>query len=446
MAIKDHPTVQWWNESGGARGPSIASEKIETGELKELVLEAGADDFGVLPLDRPALADEKSDILKLFPRTKAVICIVRRLNRENIRCPSRAVSELEFVQNYEELNRIARRIVFRLSEIGIGALNHSVGFPMDLSTWPGKIWPISYKTAAVEAGLGRLGHNRLLIHPEFGNFIALDTILMDREPTIYNEPLDYNPCIQCKLCAAVCPVGAIAPDGHFHFANCMTHNYRDRLGGFSDWVESIVKSKSVKKYRRRVSDPETVSMWQSLSYGICNKSSYCMAVCPAGKKNIGDYLSDRKGFVRRVVKPLQEETETVYVIPGSDAEAYASKKFPHKKIKCVGNGLRPKSATNFLDSLSLIFQRDRSRGLDATYHFTFTGQEERAATVVIRDKALEVLDGHVGKPDIAVSADTRTWVDFLAKEKNLLLALLQRRIRIKGSPGLMKDFSRCFPS
>jgi len=59
----------------------------------------------------------------------------------------------------------------------------------------------------------------------------------------------------------------------------MTHNYRDRMGGFQSWVENIVTSDNIKTYRRKVSDKETVSMWQSLSYGICNKSSYCMAVC-----------------------------------------------------------------------------------------------------------------------------------------------------------------------
>jgi hypothetical protein len=37
----------------------------------------------------------------------------------------------------------------------------------------------------------------------------------------------------------------------------MTHNYRDRLGGFIDWVEKMVSSKTVANYRKKVSDSET---------------------------------------------------------------------------------------------------------------------------------------------------------------------------------------------
>ena len=308
------------------------------------------------------------------------------------------------------------------------------------------MWPISHKPIAVAAGMGHMGRNRLVIHPRFGNFVVVDTILIDREASDYDQPLDYNPCLECNLCVSVCPVGAIAADGHFHFANCMTHNYRDRLGGFSNWVENMVTSKNVRDYRNKVSDPETVSMWQSLSYGICNKSSYCMAVCPAGDENIGLYLSDRKAYVQEIVKPLQKNEETVFVVPGSDAEAHVTKRFPHKKIKRVGNGLRPNSAIGFLLAMPLVFQRGQSEGLDATYHFTFSGEENYQGTVTIRNKILDVKDGHVGQPDLHLAADTRTWLDFLAKEKSLIGALLRRKIRIKGSPKLMQAFARCFPS
>ncbi|MFQ5792230.1 MAG: SCP2 sterol-binding domain-containing protein, partial [Acidobacteriota bacterium] len=84
--------------------------------------------------------------------------------------------------------------------------------------------------------------------------------------------------------------------------------------------------------------------------------------------------------------------------------------------------------------------------LDATYNFTFTGKEEGMATVVIRDKTLEVQDGHLGVADIHITADSHTWLGFLAKERNIVWALLRRKIRIQGPVRLLKAFGRCFPS
>ena len=80
------------------------------------------------------------------------------------------------------------------------------------------------------------------------------------------------------------------------------------------------------------------------------------------------------------------------------------------------------------------------------YHFTFTGKEEKEATVTIRNGALQVEDGHIGAADLRVTADSETWLGFLAKERSLLWALLRRRIRINGSPRLLVEFGKCFPS
>lgn len=68
------------------------------------------------------------------------------------------------------------------------------------------------------------------------------------------------------------------------------------------------------------------------------------------------------------------------------------------------------------------------------------------ATVIIRDKKIEVSDGHIGAPDLRLTADSQTWLRFLRKETNLVWALLRRKIRIQGSPRLLLSFARCFPS
>ena len=147
-----------------------------------------------------------------------------------------------------------------------------------------------------------------------------------------------------------------------------------------------------------------------------------------------------------VVKPVQSKEETVYVIPGSDAEDHLARRFPHKQAKRVGNGLRPRTITSFLQGLPWVFQPGKSKGLDATYHFSFVGEEPCQVTVVIRENQLGVSHGHHGSSDLAVIADSRTWLRFLAKEYHVFWALLTRKIRLKGSPRLLLAFGRCFPS
>src|SRR5262245_28785255 len=295
-----------------------------------------------------------------------------------------------------------------------------MGFPMEVARGTGnKLWVVSHKPVAVAAGLGHMGIHRNVIHPRFGNFILLGTVLADVEATAYDRPLDYNPCLECKLCVAACPTGAIAADGNFNFSACYTHNYREFLGGFTDWVEQVTSSRNAADYRRRVSDPESASMWQSLSFGANYKAAYCLAVCPAGADVIGPYLTNKAGYVQATVRPLQEKQETVYVVAGSDVEAHVARRFVNKSTKRGGNGLRPRSIRGFLRSLPLVFQRDRSEGLDATFHFTFSGDENQEATVVIRDETLRVSAGHVGSASLRVTADSQWWLGFLAKERNL---------------------------
>ncbi len=188
-------------------------------------------------------------------------------------------------------------------------------------------------------------------------------------------------------------------------------------------------------------------MWQSLSFGANYKAAYCMAVCPAGEEVIAPFLTDRKRFLEGVVQPLQKKPETIYVVPNSDPEDYVARRFPHKKTKRVANGLAGQgSIRSFLRGLPFVFQRGRSEGLNATYHFTFTGQEELKATVVIRNKTLQVSEGHTGTANLRMIADSQTWLRFLRKEANLVWALLRRKIRMQGSPRLLLAFGRCFPS
>lgn len=441
-SLSEHPTVKAFQAK--SRGAPISP--LDASWLRALCLEAGADDVGFVEINRPELDDQRADILSVFPHTKALISLVGRMNREQIRSPARSVANVEFHHTDDALEEVARTIVAKLEQRKIRALSPAVGFPQEMDHFPGKIWVVSHKPVAVAAGLGRIGIHRNVIHPQFGNFILLATILVDTEISTYNRPIDYNPCLECKLCVAACPVGAIGSDGHFNFSACFTHNYHEFMGGFTNWVEQVVESKSVEEYRTRVTPSESASMWQSLAFKANYKAAYCMAVCPAGEDVIGPFLTNRKGYLTDVVRPLQNKEEPIYVVANSDAEEFVARRFPHKTIRRIGAGLLPQSIDSFLSGLSLVFQRERSTGLDATYHFTFTGNEQRKATIVIRDRKVQVQDDHVGIPSISITVDSRTWLRILAKQTNVAWALTRRKLRIKGSLRLLQAFGRCFPT
>jgi len=444
MKLQDHPTVRHLSpfEDKGTGGTTI-----DSAWLRRLALDCGADDVGLVEITRSGLDPQREEILRNYPWTRCLLSFVLRMAREPVRGAPRSVANLEFHRAGHEVNAVSAAIVAMLEVRGVRAVNPSMGFPMEMYQNPGHgIWVVSHKPVAVEAGLGHMGIHRNLIHPKYGNFVLLGTVLIDCEATDYDHPIEYNPCLECKLCVAVCPVGAIGPEGSFNFSSCFTHNYREFLGGFSDWVEQVADARDAIDYRRRISEPETASMWQSLSHGANYKSAYCMAVCPAGEDVIGPYLRDKQRHLREVVRPLQERAEPVYVVPGSDAEAVAQRKFKNKTVKPVSNGLRPRSIAGLLNFMPYVFQPNQSRGLDAVFHFSFTGTERREATITIKNRTLDIREGLIGKPDVHVTADAKTWLGFLAKEKSLPVALITRRIRLKGNPRLLLAFGKCFPS
>ena len=182
-------------------------------------------------------------------------------------------------------------------------------------------------------------------------------------PPRYDQPIDYNPCLECKLCVAACPVGAIAPDGHFNFSACYTHNYREFMGGFTDWVEQIADSKDALDYRKKVSRPgDRRRCGRASSFGANYKAAYCLASARPGKTSSARTSPTGKGFLRGGRPPVAGEGGDGLRRRRLGRRGACARRFPLKTIKRVGNGLRPRSIQRFLSGLPLTFQRGRRRG------------------------------------------------------------------------------------
>jgi len=302
---------------------SKLNEIYSSATIKKICLDAGADDVGLVDLDRDSLSMEREGVLHVYSLARSVISIVMANNRENMQSPARYVANEEFHHTGDRISSVSREILRRLNQLGIRGVIVNKDWPMAMDRYPGKIWDVSHKTMAVEAGLGHMGMNRLVLHPKYGSCVQLDSILVNGVMDTYDHPLEENPCIKCNLCAAVCPTGAITKDQPFDFMACLTHSYRDNNIGFNNLVEAIVTSKDMEEYHSRFDDRETSFMWQSLMFRMSYRCGYCMAVCPAGEEVKPGYLENKKEHIERILKPLMDRQERIYVTAGSGAEAKA---------------------------------------------------------------------------------------------------------------------------
>ncbi|MEX5637899.1 4Fe-4S binding protein [Parafrankia sp. FMc2] len=329
-------------------------ERVEADWLRELCLRAGADDVGFVEIGRAGLDGENDNARRLFPAVKALICLVGISNREAIRSTSRATANSAWHRTGDKLGTAAARVCEQLAEAGIRAVSTNIGFPMDMQAPPGQVsWAIAHKIVAVEAGMGHMGVNRNVIHPKFGNFVLLETVLVDVEIDAYNQPLDYNPCLGCNLCVAACPVGAISNVGDFDFFACLGHNYREFPFSATDWVDAVAAG-DASAYRAKFREGETLSMLQSLAFEPTYKAAYCMAVCPAGEDVIGPYLADKARYRDDVLLPLRRHPEPVYVQSGSHAEKTALRN-PAKQVRYLDFKPDVSTVANFALGLRHMF-------------------------------------------------------------------------------------------
>ncbi len=69
--------------------------------------------------------------------------------------------------------------------------------------------PLLEKQLAVEAGLGWIGRQSLLVTPRYGTYVLLGELLLTEEADRYDAPFEGSRCGRCHNCIESCPTGAI---------------------------------------------------------------------------------------------------------------------------------------------------------------------------------------------------------------------------------------------
>ncbi len=81
MKLDDHPTVKKYLKT--KKKPALKA--IDYQRLRDIVLDAGADDVGFVEIGREDLSDQRDNIQNAFPGTKSIISYICRLNVPQLR-------------------------------------------------------------------------------------------------------------------------------------------------------------------------------------------------------------------------------------------------------------------------------------------------------------------------------------------------------------------------
>jgi epoxyqueuosine reductase len=187
-------------------------------DLREMATQLGADLFGVAHADALKDAPPGHRPLELLSNSKSIIVLaMKMLDAQTDVVPTEGdyfgVSSRQMMFRghntfiSQELDRVGYAVARFLEKAGFKAYHQmaSTGgtderYLMGL---------LSLKHMAVQAGLGVLGHNSLLITPQFGPRVRLTAIVTNAEIQP-DTPMDENFCERCENpCVSLCPVKAL---------------------------------------------------------------------------------------------------------------------------------------------------------------------------------------------------------------------------------------------
>ncbi len=205
---------------------------VTAADVKNMAGKFGADLTGIASIERFRNVPENENPEQIFPETRSVIVIGRRIARGSLRGIEEGTQfGLYNLYGYDWLeNRFLASATYNLAEfledsgyeaVPVQNLPKEIG-PTGLRVADGRAAPnvlIDFDRAAVRAGLGEIDYGGFLLTPEFGTRQRVQIVLTDAE-------LRPDPLCEKTLCdfqdkySDFCPLDAIDPGGETTLGIC----------------------------------------------------------------------------------------------------------------------------------------------------------------------------------------------------------------------------------
>ena len=96
--------------------------------------------------------------------------------------------------------------------------------------------PVLERRWAERAGLGWIGRNKMLIHPELGSFFFIGILMINKELE-YDVPIR-NRCGTCRKCLDACPTSALTEFEGLDARKCISYQTIEKKGEISEEIQS----------------------------------------------------------------------------------------------------------------------------------------------------------------------------------------------------------------
>jgi epoxyqueuosine reductase len=176
--------------------------------------------------------EKRFDPSKLLSDAKSVICVAINY-KQAINTPNPSYKIASFAL-YEDYHLLLKDKLFKLAEAIQLEYPDKIGFKACVDSVP-----LAERALAQRAGLGFIGRNCMLIHPELGNHLLLGELIttLDLEP---DQPMESSGCQNCCRCVEACPTGALEPDGTLDARKCISYLTIEEQGNLpSEYTDKL---------------------------------------------------------------------------------------------------------------------------------------------------------------------------------------------------------------
>lgn len=258
--IREDKGLYDWDEPVNSTKYPVDDPVAMSARVKEVAKIYGADLVGITKLDQRWVysdwferATQKSG--KLVINKKYAVVMAIEMKGELITHSPGLESSAEVALAYSRMAELASSLAAYIRGLGYPAIPCGNDTTQSI--------PL-----AIDAGLGELGRNGLMLTPEFGSRVRLCKVLTDI-PLVPDKPIDFGLqkfCETCHACAQACPVGAI------------------RDGDRTTEITSISNRVGLNRWPVNVED--CYIFWRMNRSDCAN----CIAACPWSLKSPRDWL------------------------------------------------------------------------------------------------------------------------------------------------------------